>query len=124
MPVAEKDFAIVTDSSCDLPASFLERAGVAHVELSSLGDSADAVAPALERAYRNLAARGYARVVSVHSAPCFSPALEAARRVMELEKDEPGLWFDIIRTEDSGATTKVFDAWMTWKRREVICAQA
>ena len=42
----------------------------------------------------------------------------------ELEKDEPGLWFDIIRTEDSGATTKVFDAWMTWKRREVICAQA
>ena len=42
----------------------------------------------------------------------------------ELEKDEPGLWLDIIRTEESGATTKVFDAWMTWKRREVICAQA
>lgn len=76
--MAEKGFAIVTDSSCDLPASFLERAGVAHVELSLLGDSADAVAPALERAYRDLAARGYARVVSVHSAPCFSPALEAA----------------------------------------------
>lgn len=81
--MAEKDFAIVTDSSCDLPASFLERAGVAHVELSSLGDSADAVAPALERAYRDLAALGYARAVSVHSAPCFSPALAAARMAAE-----------------------------------------
>ena len=39
----------------------------------------------------------------------------------ELRKEEPKLWFDIMRTEESGAQTKVFDAWMVWKRRSVLC---
>lgn len=36
----------------------------------------------------------------------------------ELTKDEPGLWYDFFRTEESGAQTKVFEAWMKWKKRE------
>lgn len=40
----------------------------------------------------------------------------------ELEKEEPVLWFDIIRTEESGASTKVFDALIKWKKRALCCS--
>ena len=77
--MAEKDFAIVCDSSCDLPTSFFEKAKVECVTLSAgVGDEQDLVSE-LAALYRDLAARGYARIASVHSAACFSPALEAAR---------------------------------------------
>ena len=75
--MAEKDFAIVCDSTCDLPVSFLEKAGVEHVPLPASCDEQDMVA-SFAALYRDLAARGYARVASVHSAACFSPAIEAA----------------------------------------------
>lgn len=42
----------------------------------------------------------------------------------ELEKEEPRIWFDIVRTEDSGATVKVADALTEWKRRDLICEEA
>lgn len=38
----------------------------------------------------------------------------------ELSAERPRIWFDIWRTEDSGARTKVFDAWTEWAPREEI----
>ena len=103
--MTESNFAIVCDEGCDLSAAFLERAGAVCARLDG-GDSgagassslapapvsaaegvgavavagSDHAAGALEECYRGLAARGVTEVVSVHSAACFSPALEGARR--------------------------------------------
>ena len=81
--MANRDFAIVTDASCDLMPAFLERAGVELVAPVEGPDGEKDFAGPLESLYRSLAARGYARVVSVHSAACFSPALDAARAAAE-----------------------------------------
>ena len=77
--MANRDFAIVTDASCDLTPAFLERAGVELVTPVEGPDGEKDFAGPLESLYRELAERGYTRVVSVHSAACFSPALDAAR---------------------------------------------
>ena len=87
--MAREDFAIVCDSGCDLTPAFLERAGVELVMPWAGGREAQDgekdggqkdLASELEALYRDLAARGYARVASVHSAACFSPVVEGARR--------------------------------------------
>lgn len=44
-----------------------------------------------------------------------------SREADGLKQEEPSLWFDIMRTEDSGASTKVFDALIQWKRRNLVC---
>lgn len=74
--MAEKDFAIVCDASCDLPLSFLEKVQVVPVRLADpeLGD----VDP-FESVYRGLAEKGYGHVVSIHSAASFSPLINRAR---------------------------------------------
>lgn len=75
--MAEKDFAIVCDGTCDLPLSFLEKAAVVPLRLGAVG--AAGARDALERLYRDLAAQGFARVVSIHSAAAFSPVVEDAQ---------------------------------------------
>ena len=78
--MANRDFAIVTDASCDLTPAFLERAGVELVTPVEGPDGEKDFAGPLESLYRELAERGYMRVVSVHSAACFSSIVEGARR--------------------------------------------
>lgn len=77
--MAKNDFAIVCDSSCDLPASFLEKAHVELLSMDSLTGGEQDLESRLVSLYADLASRGYGRVASVHSAACFSPALDAAR---------------------------------------------
>lgn len=82
--MSERDFAIVCDSGCDLPPAFLECAGVVLVDLGPAGAGGEQdLSSRLERTYRDLAARGYARVASVHSAASFSPAILRAREAAE-----------------------------------------
>ena len=38
----------------------------------------------------------------------------------EFKKEEPSFWFDIMRTDDSGASTKVFDAFICFRRRSLM----
>lgn len=102
--MTQGDFAIVCDEGCDLAGAFLERAGAVCVPLGEknagpAGDDAPAqaarpagddasgpgvtasdAAAAFEACYRALAAQGVTEAVSVHSAACFSPALEGARQ--------------------------------------------
>lgn len=76
--MAKNDFAIVCDSSCDLPASFLEKAHVELLSMDSLTGGEQDLESRLVSLYADLASRGYGRVASVHSAACFSPVLDAA----------------------------------------------
>lgn len=69
------NFAIVCDSGCDLPSSFLEERGISCVDVSQ----GPLTAAALAEAYRGLAARGVTGVVSVHSARALDDACERAR---------------------------------------------
>lgn len=73
--MAATDYAIVCDATCDLPDSFLSAARVERVA----GAAREAAGAELERAYRDLAARGFARVVSLHSCAVFSTLVDAAR---------------------------------------------
>lgn len=95
--MAEKDFAIVCDSSCDLPVSFFEKAKVECVTLSAGAGGEQGLVSEFAALYRSLAARGYARVASVHSAACFSPALEAARTAAASCEDA------VVEVIDSGS---------------------
>lgn len=81
--MAKNDFAIVCDSSCDLPSSFLEKAHVELLSIDSLTGGEQDLESRLVSLYGELASRGYGRVASVHSAACFSPALDAARAAAE-----------------------------------------
>lgn len=76
--MAETDYAIACDATCDLPASFLAAAKVAFADAPAAGDSA-AVTDAFERTYRELARAGFSQVVSLHSCATFSPLVDAAR---------------------------------------------
>lgn len=76
-------FAIVCDSGCDLSPSFLEERGISCVDVSS-----EPPAPSdFVEAYRGLARRGVASVVSVHSAKDLDAAAEMAREAAEEVRD-------------------------------------
>ena len=95
--MAEKDFAIVCDASCDLPLSFLEKARVVPVRLADAeSDGSDP----FERVYRGLAEKGYGHVVSIHSAASFSPLIERARTAAEACADVID-----VRVVDSGSAS-------------------
>lgn len=98
--MAEKDFAIVCDATCDLPLSFLEKAAVVPVRLDGAGGPVLDERAAAERLYRSLAAAGHTQVVSVHSAACFSPLVAAARAAAE---DCAGV--ADVRVVDSGSAS-------------------
>ena len=76
--MAETDYSIACDATCDLPASFLAAAKVAFADAPAAGDSA-AATDAFERTYRELARAGFSQVVSLHSCATFSPLVDAAR---------------------------------------------
>lgn len=100
------DIAIVCDTGCDLPASFL--AGLPVVPEVVSVDGADAGADVgtadprakLAAVYRRLAAAGVRRIVSVHSSTAFSPALSAAWSAAEDVVDEAE-----VTVIDSGAAS-------------------
>ena len=77
--MAETDYAIACDATCDLPASFLGAAGVEFADAPLDGDDLGLATDAFERTYRSLASRGLGRVVSLHSCATYSPLVEAAR---------------------------------------------
>lgn len=77
--MAEKDFAIVCDATCDLPRVFLDKARVLSVRLDGPDRGELDAQRELELLYRECAAGGFERVISVHSAASFSPVVEAAR---------------------------------------------
>ena len=77
--MAETDYAIACDATCDLPASFLGAAGVEFADAPFDGDDLGPATDAFERTYRDLASRGLGRVVSLHSCATYSPLVEAAR---------------------------------------------
>ena len=95
--MAEKDFAIVCDASCDLPLSFLEKARVVPVRLA---DAESGDAEPFERVYRGLAEKGYGHVASIHSAASFSPLIERARAAAEACADVID-----VRVVDSGSAS-------------------
>ena len=95
--MAEKDFAIVCDASCDLPLSFLEKARVVPVRLA---DPESGDADPFERVYRGLAEKGYGHVVSIHSAASFSPLIECARAAAKTCADAID-----VRIVDSGSAS-------------------
>lgn len=121
--MAEGNFGIICDEGCDLPAAFLERAGVVcaslgeknpgptradgHAGASGTADGSAVtvadMAPVLEACYRALAARGVTEVVSVHSAGCFSPAVEAARQAAAACADE--LRVEVVDSGSGSAAT-------------------
>ena len=76
--MAERDYAIVCDATCDLSAAFLEVAGV-ELAAAPAGQDGETTAEALARTYRSLAERGFPRVMSLHSCASFSPVVDAAR---------------------------------------------
>lgn len=95
--MAEKDFAIVCDASCDLPLSFLEKARVVPVRLA---DPESGDADPFERVYRGLAEKGYGHVISIHSAASFSPLIECARAAAKTCADAID-----VRIVDSGSAS-------------------
>lgn len=80
------DFAIVCDTGCDLPASFLAGLPVVPEVVSGATGGAEAGTAAaggdlraeLVALYRRLAAAGACRIASVHSSEAFSPVVSAA----------------------------------------------
>ena len=78
--MAEKDFAIVCDASCDLPLSFLEKVRAVPVRLA---DPESGGSDPFEHVYRGLAEKGYGHVISIHSTASFSPLIERARASAE-----------------------------------------
>lgn len=77
--MAETDYAIACDATCDLPASFLAAAEVTLADAPSAEEGLTAAADAFERVYRELAAAGFSQIVSLHSCMVFSPLVNAAR---------------------------------------------
>ena len=83
------EYAILTDSGCDLSAERLSQLGVACVELAVVGepDNRCVMPPTpeeLAETYRKLAAEGARAVLSLHSSSVLSRAVEAARAAAEL----------------------------------------
>lgn len=95
--MAEKDFAIVCDASCDLSLSFLEKAQVVPVRLADLESVSS---EAFERTYRGLAEKGHASAVSIHSAASFSPLIGCAREAAAACADVID-----VRVVDSGSAS-------------------
>lgn len=124
---AEKAYAIVCDSGCDLSPEALERLGVApamfHVEMtgSGAGQLTDldveaaydalsdghpkvvAIAPSADELmalYRDLASRGYDDIISVHVTAAVSGVVDAARAAAEGVSDDARV---IVVDSESGS---------------------
>lgn len=98
--MAEKDFAIVCDDTCDLPEGFLGKARVCRVRLDAPDRGTLGASSALEAAYRELAGDGFERVISIHSSASFSPVVLDAREAAANCGDVAD-----VRVVDSGAAS-------------------
>ena len=98
--MAEKDFAIVCDDTCDLPEGFLGKARVRRVRLDAPDRGTLGASSALEAAYRELAGDGFERVISIHSSASFSPVVLDAREAAASCGDVAD-----VRVVDSGAAS-------------------
>ena len=97
------EYAIVTDSGCDLPAEFLEKLGVTCVELRVQGEAGnEQVLPPtpeeLAGVYRALAEDGAEAVLSLHSSSVLSDAAGAATLAADMV-DVP------VRVVDTGCVS-------------------
>ena len=94
-----KEYAILTDSGCDLPEEFLGKLGVTCVELRVMGERGnERILPPdpaeLAATYRSLVEVGASAVLSIHSSSQLSDAVEWA----------------VIAAEQSGVPVEVIDS--------------